>query len=223
MSPISIAFVDDHPILLAGLGHLFEKDPGFKVVGFGNNADDIVEIAGRLSPDIIVVDINMPGKVLESINLTSRTYPKTKLLAFTAVTNVDLATSTMEAGALGYVVKGSGADELLMAVRAVHAGETFISPGFAGKLVSGLRTAGLRRERADALRLSSREEQIMRLLLRGATNREIAAALSISDKTVKHYMTVLMQRLNVRNRIEVVLAAQEMGMEATQSGRQKLN
>lgn len=223
MTAISIAFVDDHPILLAGLGHLFEADSDYVVLGFGSNADDVLDIAQRLSPEIIVVDLSMPGKVLEAITTIAKSCPRTRILVFTAVTSVDHAASALEAGAMGYVLKGSGREELLHAIHTVHAGELFISPGFAGKLVAGLRTATLRRAKAAALRLTIREEQIMRLLLRGMTNREIATALSISDKTVKHYMTVLMQRLNVRNRIEVVLAAQEMGLEAGQLSRGKLN
>ncbi len=223
MTPISIAFVDDHPILLAGIVQIFGSNAGFKTLGFGKCADDALDIAVRLQPDVLVLDLNMPGKVLETISEVARNHVKTRILVFTAVTGVDHATNVLEAGAHGYVLKGSSEDELVHAARAVHSGETFISPSFATKVIAGLRTASLRRATAVALRLSSREEQIMRLLLRGNTNREIAAALSISDKTVKHYMTVLMQRLNVRNRIEVVLAAQEMGIETSSAALPAMN
>ena len=223
MSVVSIVFVDDHPILLSGLGHLFDLDPDFKVLGFGTNAGDAVDMADRLAPDLIVLDLNMPGKILDAMRTISVRSPRTRMLVFTAVTNVDLAASALEAGAQGYVLKGSGVDELFDAIHAVNAGETFISPGFASKLVAGIRTSNMRRTKTEALRLNSREEQIMRLLLRGATNREIAQALAISDKTVKHYMTTLMQRLNVRNRIEVVLAAQEMGLGTPGQERPLLN
>ena len=94
-----------------------------------------------------------------------------------------------------------------------HSGETYITPSFATQVVAGLHTAPLRRASAAALRLSLREEQVLRLVLRGKTNREIATVLSLSDKTIKHYMGVLMQRLNARNRIEVVLTAQVLGMQ----------
>lgn len=116
----------------------------------------------------------------------------------------------LEAGALGYVLKGSTFEELTEAIRVVHGGDTCITPSFASKVIAGLRMASLRRQAARAIRLSAREEQVLRLLLRGNTNKEIALALSISDKTVRHYMTVPMQKLNARNRIEVVLAAQEL-------------
>ena len=177
MSVVSIAFVDDHPILLSGLGHLFDLNPGFKVLGFGANATDAVDLVERLAPDLIVIDLNMPGKILDAMRTIATRHPQTKMLVFTAVTNVDLAAGALDAGAQGYVLKGSGVDELFEAIRAVSDGETFISPGFASKLVAGIKTANLRRTRTEALRLTSREEQIMRLLLRGATNREIAEAL----------------------------------------------
>lgn len=223
MTSTSIAFVDDHPILLSGVTHLFSANSEFRTVGVGTCAADILEIAKRDAPNVIVVDLNMPGKVLDSIAELVRQGAKTKVLVFTAMTSVDYAVAALEAGAMGYVLKGSSEEELIQAIRAVHEGDTYITPSFAAKVVTGLRTASLRRATAAALRLTSREEQVLRLLLQGKTNREIAEALSISDKTVKHYMSMLMQRLNARNRIEVVLTAQELGMEAALQKGNSLN
>lgn len=219
----SIAFVDDHPLLLSGIGQLFGSNPEFHIVGTGTSAKCVTEIVQTKEPDIIVVDLNMPGNVLEAISSLVRKGCKTKILVFTAVTSVDHAVSVLEAGARGYVLKGSSEEELLQAIRSVHAGETYITPSFATKVVSGLRTASVRRATAAALRLTNREEQVLRSLLRGKTNREIAASLSISEKTVKHYMGMLMQRLNARNRIQVVLAAQELGMEGAELKRSSMN
>ncbi|MGB3278830.1 MAG: response regulator transcription factor [Pseudorhodobacter sp.] len=213
MNGITIAFVDDHPILLSGIKHLFSSSTEFDTVAIGTRAEDLLEIAKHEKPDVIVADLNMPGKTLEAISDLVRLGSKTRVLVFTAVTSVDHAVAALEAGAAGYVLKGSSEEELIQAIRTVHRGETYLSPSFAGQVVSGLRTASLRRAAAAALRLSNREEQVLRLLLRGKTNREIAEALSLSDKTVKHYMGMLMQRLNARNRIEVVLNAQQLGME----------
>jgi DNA-binding NarL/FixJ family response regulator len=134
----------------------------------------------------------------------------TRILTFTAATGIDDAISALEAGAGGYVLKGSTGEELIDAVRTVHAGDTYITASYAAKVVAGLRTASLRKSAIEAMRLSLREEQVLRLLLRGSTNREIATTLEIGEKTVKHYMTILMQKLNVRNRVEVVLAAQQL-------------
>jgi DNA-binding NarL/FixJ family response regulator len=210
MPMISVAFVDDHPLLLSGLAAVFSAHPDFSVVAVGHSARDAKEIVLQHRPDVLVVDLNMPGKVLEMIAEIVVGRFGTKVLTFTAATGIDDAISALEAGSGGYVLKGSSSDDLMDAVRTVHAGDTYITASFAAKVVAGLRTATLRKSAIEAMRLSMREEQVLRLLLRGSTNREIAATLSIGEKTVKHYMTILMQKLNVRNRVEVVLAAQQL-------------
>jgi two-component system, NarL family, nitrate/nitrite response regulator NarL len=137
-----------------------------------------------------------------------RVSPNTKVVAFTAASGVEAAIRALDAGANGYVRKGSSAQELIQAVEAVRHGETYITQSFANQVIAGLRNAPLRKVAAAAVRFSIREYQIVRLLLRGKTNRDIAIALRISEKTVKNYMTILMQKLNARNRLEVVIAAQ---------------
>ncbi|MEF9606103.1 response regulator transcription factor, partial [Paracoccus sp. PXZ] len=113
-----------------------------------------------------------------------------------------------------YVIKGSTATDLAEAIRTVMRGETFVSHTFASKVIAALQNASLRKRALQAIRLNMREEQIVRLLLRGRTNKEIGQQLRISEKTVKHYMSILMQKLHARNRIEVVLAAQKLQAEA---------
>lgn len=217
MCSISVAFFDDHPVLLSGIVALFAESDDFEIVGTGTSARDALEIAAKFRPNVVIADLSMPGKVLDAITEMSRDRQTTKVIAFTAATGIDTAIAALEAGALGYVLKGSTFEELTEAIRVVHGGDTYITPSFASKVIAGLRTASLRRQAARAIRLSAREEQVLRLLLRGNTNKEIAQALSISDKTVKHYMTVLMQKLNARNRIEVVLAAQELRIDPASS------
>ena len=217
MVQISLAFVDDHPVLRSGIVGLFKENVGFKVVGLGDCAADVVTIANQAVPDVMIVDLNMPGSVMDSISRIAASNAKTKILIFTASTSVDQAIAALEAGATGYVLKGCSENELVTAVQAVSAGNTYISPCFASKVFSGMRNISQRRETTDVVRLSTREDQVLRLLMRGMTNREIASDLSLSDKTVKHYMTILMQRLQVRNRIEVVLAARELGIDHSNS------
>lgn len=206
----SLAFIDDHPVLLEGLASIFDPLVDFEVVGKGRSAEDAIEVTMRSHIDVLVMDLNMPGDAFGAIAKIGQQRPHTKIIAFTASVGVDYAVRALEAGAHGYVIKGSPCDELIRAISAVVAGETYITQSFAGKVVSEMRLAALRKTAAQAIRLSVREEQILRLLLRGYTNREIANVLKISEKTVKHYMTILMQKLNARNRIEVVLAAQRM-------------
>jgi DNA-binding NarL/FixJ family response regulator len=211
MAVVSIAFVDDHPVLLGGLAHIFSEMPGFKVLGTGRCASDVVEVSSTMHPDILLLDLNMPGDVFAAIHRSREVAPRTKVIVFTASAGIDHAVRAFEAGAIGYVLKGSTDEELMQAIETVLSGETFITPSFAGKVISALRTSAMPRSASQAVRLSVREDQIVRLLLLGRTNKEIAHRLQISEKTVKHYMTLLMQKLHARNRVEVVLAAQELG------------
>ncbi|MFX0547299.1 LuxR C-terminal-related transcriptional regulator [Roseovarius sp. S1116L3] len=209
MKPVTLAFVDDHPVLLSGICQLFSSSDEFEIVGTGSTAQDVIDIAKSMKPEIIVIDLNMPGRILEAITTVANDHKATKLIAFTASSNIDTAISTLEAGVLGYVLKGSTLDELRAAIRQVHRGETYMSPRVAANVVAGLQV-NARARTVPTVRFSSREEDVLRFLLQGCTNKEIALSLSLSEKTVKHYMTVLMQKLDVRNRVEVVLAAQEM-------------
>lgn len=210
MRQISIAFVDDHPVLLGGLAHIFSEMPEFEVVGTGRCASDVEQISEK-NPDVILVDLNMPGDAFSAIRRSHEISPPTHIIVFTASAGIDHAVKALEAGATGYVLKGSTDDELLQAIDTVMAGETFITPSFASKVISALRNTSTRKPVGQSVKLSVREDQIVRLLLMGRTNKEIAERLKISEKTVKHYMTLLMQKLHARNRVEVVLAAQELG------------
>lgn len=213
MGKISIAFVDDHPVLLEGLTALFAKMDSYHVVGTGRCSADALTIARDTSPELIIIDLNMPGDAFDSIAKVIAVSPHTKILAFTASSGIDYAVRALEAGASGYVLKGSTIEELNTAIVSTLAGETYITPSFATKVIASLRNASLRKIAARAIKLSIREDQIVKLLLRGRTNKEIAIQLGIGEKTVKHYMTVLMQKLNVRNRLEVIIAAQKLGDE----------
>ena len=209
MRTISVAFVDDHPIFLSGISQLFSASKDFSVVAVGKCASDIIEIANSSHPDIIVIDLSMPGSVLEAVARVAKNEGNTKLIVFTASTNIDTAISAFEAGAVGYLVKGSTLEELADAMHQVHNGETYLSPRLATKVMAGLqRNTG--KDKAARIAFSKREEDVLRLLLKGATNKNIAENLFLSEKTVKHYMTLLIQKLQVRNRVEVVLAAQEL-------------
>ena len=217
MRPISVAFVDDHPVLLSGLTKLFASMAGFEVVAKGANAADAIQITSQKSPDILVMDLNMPGNAFDAIAQISAKYGSTKVVAFTASMNVEHAVMALDAGASGYILKGSSIEELVQGLTAVHGGETYLTQGFATKVILALRNASVRKMATQAIRFSVREGQIIRLLLLGQTNKQIAAVLSISEKTVKHYMTILMQKLHARNRLEVVIQAQKMEAEVMQT------
>jgi DNA-binding NarL/FixJ family response regulator len=209
MSAISIVLIDDHPLMIEAISSLLKRTEGFDIVGTGATADDIVGLCTRTQPQIAVVDLHMFGGVYGAIASAIKISPSTKIVAFTAATGVDSAILALDAGASGYVLKGSSPSELIQAILSVRSGQTYITQSFASRVIAGLRDASLRRRAAQAVVLNIREQQIMRLLMSGNTNKEIAIAIKISEKTVKHYMTLLMQKLQVRNRLEVVIAAQK--------------
>jgi two-component system nitrate/nitrite response regulator NarL len=207
MSTTTIAIIDDHPLMVEAIHSLLDRTPGFEVIGTGMTAYDVIELCRNAHPQVAVVDLSMPGDVYSAIENAIKISPSTKIVAFTASTGVDSAIRALDAGASGYVLKGSNTAELIQAICSVQVGETYITQSFASRVIAGLRDTSLRRKAAEAVILSIRERQIIRLLMRGKTNKEIAIAIKISEKTVKYYMTALMQKLQVRNRTEVVIAA----------------
>lgn len=209
MSPISVVVIDDHPLMVAGLTEILGKNPEFTIAATGTCADDALDIGLRLAPDVFVVDLMMPGNIFDVITKLVEKI-RTKILVFTANTGSDYAVRALNAGASGYVLKDSSIQELVQAISAVHRGDMFITPAFACKVIEELKIASLRKKAGADLKLSIREGQIIGMLLRGFTNRQIAIGLKIGEKTVKNYMTILMQKLNARNRLEVLIAAQKL-------------
>lgn len=200
---VSIAFVDDHPFLLEGVQSIFGRRAGFDVVGTGSCCDDARHIARDLRPEVMVLDLNMEGDVFVCILDIRGAYPNTKLIAFTASANVSHAVKALEAGASGYVLKGGPLSSLAEAIDTVVHGGTYITQGFAMKLITAMKQS----KSGEELKMSSREAQIMRLVLEGRTNKEIGRQLKLTEKTVKYYMTIIMQKLNVKNRVGVAMAA----------------
>jgi DNA-binding NarL/FixJ family response regulator len=197
---------------------LLSRFESFEIVATGTSAKDVIEIGTLVKPHVMVVDLGMPGDVYGAISTVTSLSTATKFIAFTASTGVECAIRALDSGASGYVLKGSSSEELIEAITSVRSGETYITRNFATQVIAALRDTSLRRKAAEAVKLSIREQQIVRLLLKGKTNKEIAQAINISEKTVKHYMTILMQKLQVRNRLEVVIAAQKLD-EASRPSR----
>lgn len=215
LSSVRVAFVDDHPMLLEGIGAVFARHGRYNVVAKGSDADAARAIAAQFEPNLLFVDLSMPGDVYGAISDIAAGN-RTQVIVYTACNSVDLAVKSLDSGASAFILKESISNELFGAVDAVIKGEVFISPSLSGKVLSALRGRNSRREGTAGTKLSHREEQVVALLLKARSNKEIALSLSISEKTVKHYMTNLMTKLNARNRVEVVLAARQHG--SLQSG-----
>lgn len=200
---IKVGIVDDHPLLRQGVAATLSRVEDFEVVEQGGCADEAREISARCQPDVLLMDVNMPGDTFAAVRAISKAQPKVKVLMLTVSESEDDAYSALEGGAQGYVLKGVSGPELIQAIRTVAKGETFITPVLATRLLSNFRKHQTEQRGVD---LTHREEQIIREVANGLTNREVAAKLGLSEKTVKYYMTNVMQKLHARNRVEAVAA-----------------
>lgn len=207
--PLTIAFADDHPMLLRGIMNLFEDDPGYVVIGKAECANSAMELVRQHGPDVIVMDLSMPGDIFESIAAMTEHFPQTKIVIFTAYSSIDAALRALDAGAVGFVLKDSDCEELFDAVSAVSRGEMYITKQYAVQVMNGLRDRSRRDSLSERVRLSPREQQIVGFLAQARTNREIAELLAISERTVKSYMSALMTKLKARNRVEIAIAARQ--------------
>lgn len=206
MSPIRLLIVDDHPVVRDGLRGIFSGEPTYEVLGEAADGAEAVAVAERLRPDVILMDLHMPGMdgVKAIRELVKRGSPA-RILVLTTYDQDSYVLPAIEAGATGYLLKDAPREELMRAVRAVAEGKTVLSPSVAGKLVSQVR--GPQRET-----LSPREMEILRLIAAGNTNREIARKLFISEATVKTHLLHIYEKLGVPDRAAAVSAAYQRGL-----------
>ena len=168
-----------------------------------------LQIARDHQPELMILGLQDADVLVAAISAIASQLPTVKTIVYAGSPTVEHAVRALEAGAKGYALKSGGVEEILLALDCVHKDEIYISRSFASGVISALSNEFTRKATLRKLKLNIREHQIVHLLLRGATNKEIASHLTISEKTVKHYMTSLMNKLSVRNRTEVVLAAQQ--------------
>ncbi|TDE59483.1 response regulator transcription factor [Nonomuraea mesophila] len=199
---LRLLIADDHPIVRDGLRAALGGEPDMEVVGEASDGAQAVRLAAELRPDVVLMDLRMPGMDgVSAIRELSGTGPRVLVLT-TFDTDVLPA---MEAGASGYLLKDAPPEELARAVRATHAGETVISPSAAGRLASDLR-------RPTRGKLSKRELEVLRLVAGGATNKGAAAALFISEASVKTHLLHVYAKLDVRDRASAVAEAYRRGL-----------
>lgn len=207
---IRVAIFDDHPIMRGGLLHTFEREEGFEVVGEGGSCAEAVRIAEMLLPDLILLDISMPGDGLEAARIISRNCPAIRIIMLTAHDSEQYVVEALRGGASGYLVKGVSSEELVKTARAVHEGEGYVSPGLAAKLL-GTRVRNLPSTPSawKIVDLTAREEEILKFVCEGQSNREIGENIGLTEKTIKHYMTNILQKLHARNRVEAAVIGKE--------------
>ena len=204
-----IIIIDDHPLYRAGVVRTLAAESGMIVVGEGASAAEALELCERARPDVVLLDISMPGGGIEAAREITARHPAIAIAMVTASEEDEDILEAMAAGAKGYVLKGVSAQELVSVVRAIAEGGSYVSPNLAGRLLTTMRRAAEGRERAaDPLTsLSAREEAILRLVSDGKSNKEVGIILDLQEKTIKHYMTQILQKLHVRNRTEAAVMA----------------
>ncbi|MFC5953817.1 response regulator [Streptomyces pratens] len=207
---ISLLIVDDHPVVRDGLRGMFESVPGFRVLGEAADGVESLERAAALDPDVVLMDLRMPGgSGVDAIRELSRRGARAKVLVLTTYDTDSDTLPAIEAGATGYLLKDAPREELFAAVRAAAEGRTVLSPAVASRLVSAVRAPAAEPRSAP---LSAREREVLALVARGTSNREIARELFISEATVKTHLTHLYAKLGVRDRAAAVAVAYERGI-----------
>lgn len=208
---IKIVVVDDHPLFRDGVVYTLTAESDFEVVGQGTTAEEAICLTASLCPDLILLDLSLPGGGLMAAQMIVSSCPITKIAILTASTHEDDLLAALKAGAHAYILKGVSARELAAILREVWAGKKYVAPALAAHLLSEFIDSSSRNlSPVNPLnQLTNRERQIFDHVADGLSNKEIGHKLHLAEKTVKHYMTTLLQKLQVRNRVEVALLAQE--------------
>lgn len=208
MDKIRLAIVDDHSIFREGLLSVLKTEPDIEIVGEGASAEDAIRLARELLPDIIFLDISMPGGGLNAAQTIVENYPVVKIIILTGSEGESHVMTALKTGARAYVLKGVAARELVNILHTVQSGEIYVTPTLAANLLTEM-TSGYRNEPAESTfeKLTEREHEILALIAAGTSNKEIALKLHLTEKTVKHYVTNILQKLQVHNRVQAAIMA----------------
>jgi NarL family two-component system response regulator LiaR len=209
--PIRILIADDHAIVRKGLRALLSTEQGIEVVGEAQNGREAIDLAGELQPDVILMDLVMPEvDGLQATEAITSQRPATRILVLTSFAGDDKIFPAIRAGALGYLLKDSGPDELVDAIRQVYQGESALHPSVARKLLREMAGGGDRRQPIDAL--TEREVEILQRVAQGLSNRQIADLLTISEATVRTHVSNILAKLNLDSRTQAALYALRAGI-----------
>ena len=215
--PIRIVLADDHAMVREGTRLLLERETDLMIVGEAANGDEAIDQVGKLRPDVAILDIAMPQRNgIEATREIKRRWPKTNILVLTAYDDDEYVYAIVDAGAAGYLLKDVPADELIGAVRAIHAGEPVLHPQIMRKLMNRASQSAASPGEAvtPTADISDREMEVMRLAARGLTNVLIADELHLSPRTVQTHLRNIFTKLGVSSRTEAVVRAIRLGLVA---------
>lgn len=213
MEHIRILIADDHPVFRFGLRALLAVEPTTEVVGEATTGDEVIQLAAQLLPEIILMDLNMPGT--NGIDATRRilaTTPHLNILVLTMFDDDDSVFAAMRAGARGYLLKGAREEETIRAIRAVSSGEAIFSPTIARRLMQYFGAPRPPAPPQTFPELTEREREILVLIAQGYTNPAIAEKLVLSPKTVRNHVSTIFSKLQVAGRAEAIIRARDAGL-----------
>jgi DNA-binding NarL/FixJ family response regulator len=203
-----VLVVDDHPVVREGLVSVLEDQPEIEVVGSLDSAEQAVAQIGRLRPDIVLLDLELPG--MDGVTAIPRllaAHPSAGVIVFTAYDTEERVLGALRAGARGYLLKGASGQEIAQAIRAVEAGGSHLAPRVASTVLAQVKGA-----RTRAPELSPREREVLHLVADGLPTKQIARALNITERTVKFHVASLMRKLDADNRAQMVAVAAQRGL-----------
>ncbi len=205
-----IMLVDDHEIVRLGLKALLDRHPNFEVVAEAGTARDAVEKVEAFSPDVVVMDIRLPGgSGIEACEEITVRFPNAKVIMLTSYAEDEMLFSAIRAGAAGYVLKQIGGEDLIKAIEAVGRGEALLDPAVTQRIFQEVRKAAKEEEASAFSSLTQQEKHVLLLVSEGKTNREIAKALFLGEGTVRNYVSSILSKLGVSNRAEAAAYAVE--------------
>lgn len=203
---MTLAIVDDHPLFREGVVRSMAETGHFRIVGEGTCCDDAVRLARQERPDILLVDLSMPGGGLEAIELIRAENTDIRIVALTVSESADDVATALNGGVNGYVLKGVGSRALSEILLLVAKGETYVTPALSARLLTRLSSQAGNSVSPDPVEsLSAREREVLELVASGMSNKEIARRLDLSEKTVKHHMTCILAKLKASNRTDAAM------------------
>jgi NarL family two-component system response regulator LiaR len=207
---IRIVIVDDHSVVRQGLRMFLGLDPELEVVGEGANGEEALLLARQLLPDVVLMDLMMPGMDgVKATEILRRELPTVEVLVLTSVLDDTLVVGAVRAGAIGYLLKDTQADDLCRAIKAAAAGQVQLSPQAAARLMREVRTPELS---IPSTALTRRETEVLQLLAQGLSNKELAYQLSLGEKTIKTHVSSILLKLGVQSRTQAALEAVRLGL-----------